>query len=503
MRHWNVWRKLLAFPLVSALVFTASAKAQQSQTIHIVPIQDQVYGVAPFQVIALASSGLPVTLSASGPATLNGRLLTITGAGTVTITAQQQGNLDYAPASAQISFMVKQGSPAIQWNPGTIVYGTPLDSTILNASATAVPGFDLAADAATVTSQFDQSQISDQNNITYPQTSSVFRFEGPPLVQNTNPLSNGAVVPDPSIQVLQSYRVAFTCDCQQFEFVIQPYDRYRLWVDGVWTTTDWIWVPASLKFPHKLYYKVQFRDKRQRQIKLNFTRATPFFGIITSGTDTISAPQTPINPQKLVLFGDSWTAPALVEAALTQYEQDQPSGVYGSGYGQILGEYLNLNWWESGLGGSGFISTGPYSPQKNFVQREQTDLCYPDPDIVVIMGGVNDPQNEPAEQQAAAQFLSQLQNCIPNAQLFFIGPQAASASASAAFSAAAAQFPSVHYLNPTAENWLYGSPTDASTGNAYLYLNGHPTPLAARGVSSDFQHGSELCEGIAFASRIP
>jgi len=48
---------------------------------------------------ATASSGLPVTFSVvSGPATISGNTLTITGTGSVVVAANQAGNTDYAAA---------------------------------------------------------------------------------------------------------------------------------------------------------------------------------------------------------------------------------------------------------------------------------------------------------------------------------------------------------------------------------------------------------------------
>jgi YD repeat-containing protein len=61
------------------------------------------YGVAPITLTATASSGLPVTFSVlSGPATVSGSTLTITGAGTVVVAANQAGNSNYA-AAAQVT----------------------------------------------------------------------------------------------------------------------------------------------------------------------------------------------------------------------------------------------------------------------------------------------------------------------------------------------------------------------------------------------------------------
>jgi hypothetical protein len=81
-----------------------------------------------------------VTLSVTGPAELSGSTsgstLTITGAGTITITANQAGNFAYASASTSAAILVNQATPAITWpTPGPIIYGTPLSATQLSASA--------------------------------------------------------------------------------------------------------------------------------------------------------------------------------------------------------------------------------------------------------------------------------------------------------------------------------------------------------------------------------
>ncbi len=72
---------------------------RQSQTITFDSIPDKTYGDPPFVLTATASSGLPVSFSiVSGPATLSGDTLTITGAGTVSVKAVQPGDIDYDPA---------------------------------------------------------------------------------------------------------------------------------------------------------------------------------------------------------------------------------------------------------------------------------------------------------------------------------------------------------------------------------------------------------------------
>jgi hypothetical protein len=87
--------------------YNAAAAVQQSFTVSQIP-QTIAFGAlsqqrsvdAPFPIYASASSGLPVSFSVlSGPAQLSGNVLTLTGAGTVTVRASQAGNSVFAPAA--------------------------------------------------------------------------------------------------------------------------------------------------------------------------------------------------------------------------------------------------------------------------------------------------------------------------------------------------------------------------------------------------------------------
>jgi len=72
--------------------------AVASQTITFNPLPNVTYGVAPITLTATASSGLPVSYAVTGPAKVSGTTLTITGAGTVNVTASQVGNANFAAA---------------------------------------------------------------------------------------------------------------------------------------------------------------------------------------------------------------------------------------------------------------------------------------------------------------------------------------------------------------------------------------------------------------------
>lgn len=88
---------------------------QTSQTIAFPNPGTQIYGVSPITLTATASSALPVSyLVVSGPASVNGSVLTITGVGAVTIQATQAGNDTYAPAtSVTVNFSVNPHSLTI------------------------------------------------------------------------------------------------------------------------------------------------------------------------------------------------------------------------------------------------------------------------------------------------------------------------------------------------------------------------------------------------------
>jgi hypothetical protein len=77
-----------------------SGKGGLTQTIAFTqPASPVAYGVKPIILSATASSGLAVTFSVvSGPASVSGNKLTITGAGTVLVAAGQAGNNTYAAA---------------------------------------------------------------------------------------------------------------------------------------------------------------------------------------------------------------------------------------------------------------------------------------------------------------------------------------------------------------------------------------------------------------------
>ncbi|RDC64874.1 T9SS type A sorting domain-containing protein [Adhaeribacter pallidiroseus] len=85
-------------------------KIRQNQNITFEPILlNKAVGDAPFALVAQASSGLPVNFKIlSGPATVSGNMVTLTGVGTVKIQAYQAGNATYNFAEVTHSFVVEE-----------------------------------------------------------------------------------------------------------------------------------------------------------------------------------------------------------------------------------------------------------------------------------------------------------------------------------------------------------------------------------------------------------
>lgn len=108
-----------------------------AQSITFNPPSPVLFGTGPVALAATASSGLPVSFErVSGPATLSGNALTLTGAGNVVVRASQAGNANYAPAPAVERTLVVNKATA------TVTLGRleqPFDGTRREVSVTVDP----------------------------------------------------------------------------------------------------------------------------------------------------------------------------------------------------------------------------------------------------------------------------------------------------------------------------------------------------------------------------
>jgi Bacterial Ig-like domain (group 3)/MBG domain (YGX type) len=114
-----------------------------SQTITFPAIASRVYGSAPFAVTASSSLGssYQVTITVlSGPATISGGLVTVTGVGTVVLQATQAGGGNYDPATATQSFQVTPAATATSLNaPASAAYSARVTLTATVTSTAGMP----------------------------------------------------------------------------------------------------------------------------------------------------------------------------------------------------------------------------------------------------------------------------------------------------------------------------------------------------------------------------
>ncbi len=105
-------------PYSSIILLKSIVAGTTAQTITFPVIASKTFGNAPFTIFATASSGLPVAFRVvSGPATLTGNTVTLTGAGSVSIEATQAGNATYAPATpVSRTFAIAKSSQTITFN---------------------------------------------------------------------------------------------------------------------------------------------------------------------------------------------------------------------------------------------------------------------------------------------------------------------------------------------------------------------------------------------------
>ena len=87
-----------------------------TQVLNFASVQDKMYGDAPFVLSAVSNRNLPITFSSSAASVISvsGNTCTIKGAGTVILTAAQEGTRNYESASAQIQVIVNKASLTVE-----------------------------------------------------------------------------------------------------------------------------------------------------------------------------------------------------------------------------------------------------------------------------------------------------------------------------------------------------------------------------------------------------
>jgi hypothetical protein len=136
-----------------------SATATTSFTVNIgVPtlvfaaIPNHAFGDAPFPVNATSASTGTVTYSVtSGPATISGNTVTLTGVGTVVLGASQAATANYTSATASASFMVGTAVPTLTFAAiPTHTYGDAPFAVTATSASTGVVTYSVTSGPATI-----------------------------------------------------------------------------------------------------------------------------------------------------------------------------------------------------------------------------------------------------------------------------------------------------------------------------------------------------------------
>jgi 5-hydroxyisourate hydrolase-like protein (transthyretin family) len=106
--------------------FVVGEPLTQAQSITFASLTDQTYGAAPIALGATASSGLPVGYAAEGACTVAGSELTLTGAGSCSVTASQPGDSSWAAAAPVTqSFTIEPAQLTVTADPVSKLLGAP------------------------------------------------------------------------------------------------------------------------------------------------------------------------------------------------------------------------------------------------------------------------------------------------------------------------------------------------------------------------------------------
>jgi hypothetical protein len=115
------------------------------QSINFAALSNQTFGNSPFTISATATSGSPVTFSASGNCTVSGNTVTVGTVGSCTITASQAGNSVYLPAdpvSRSFNILPLSVAANISFTPANTQYSDP---ATINATLPVLFGLNPAA----------------------------------------------------------------------------------------------------------------------------------------------------------------------------------------------------------------------------------------------------------------------------------------------------------------------------------------------------------------------
>ena len=127
--------------------FTVSA---QAPTITF-SVANKIYGVSPFTVAASSNSSGAITYSVvSGPATISGATVTVTGVGTVVLQASEAASGDFAAGTKTASFAVSAEAPTITFAVSNQTYGVAPFAVSASSNSSGAITYSVVSGPATI-----------------------------------------------------------------------------------------------------------------------------------------------------------------------------------------------------------------------------------------------------------------------------------------------------------------------------------------------------------------
>ena len=229
---------------------------------------------------------------------------------------------------------------------------------------------------ATIGDQTNESTISNGtlypvlvNNTPNGEISDLFRYSCPVQVSSSTYPAYTSIRMAGAIN--GGYTVEFYVD-DDFEFLIYNSVYAVVVVDGVRVSDK---ISNVTSYP-RCHTKVSFSEKKKRHICLYFGSGVKFHGVVTSGT------VTKYEDTRLLLMSDGDSIVEGTACLGTSYSQ------YGCMMG-IMSKILNMDFINVGVGGSGYVRTGNQG-QPNMVDRFDTYIVPYNPDLLIVMAGLND-----------------------------------------------------------------------------------------------------------------
>lgn len=216
------------------------------------------------------------------------------------------------------------------------------------------------------------------------------------------------------------WRASFQCNAAAVAIVVEggASYNYRFLVDGRYVS----FTPTNPSTGGRQYCVLDFGSKTSRLVTVEGRQNGALRGVHVAVGDTVTKPTA--KTYRGIVLGDSFTAATGVT-----------TGCDGDGFVRVLADYLGIELWASGSGGTGYVTDNTGAGYK-LADRLAADIGRfttingRPPDIVVVPMGINDIGQAGVQAQASA-CLATIRALCPAALIFVLGPWDKNAPAAA------------------------------------------------------------------------